>query len=480
MSPFQNLAEHANEHHQMSQDGLMTDEMLWTTKPSAANFGKGQAWFSDIGAMGYSDGVSWTVEKILPRQNVLSRCPVGAVQVAAGYGGYTTHIEAELAGSAIAVRIGIPNLTSGTPTIDGSFGFEATLGAIDSSQSKGGTVSTWNALTFGGAASGTHTATVSAAEPTWVWSDFITCRPLPRTDGEAGSIIHIRLIQGTAAGDATWFNGLWVASATSEAVVSHKYRCYRSTAAADYATTAQSSFAANSGLATSGAVPCIIQYVSLEQGHTLLTVGDSITTGAQASGLGYAASGYGWSAKARDLLSTSTVPVEVCNLGWPGQTMAQASARYLDIAAEVKNCLLFHMNYSPNNSSSPMVISDITTMRQTLAPSLAIASANGHRLIYQTGVPANAPTASGGLGGIAAKAFNAGDSNRVTYNSQLLDANELCIDVSTALSGLAVVSGTAVGQIEYNSSYTTDGLHPNNAGYDVWGNLVYNYLNGLI
>ena len=33
--------------------------LLWATKPLASDFGIGQAWFSDIGSMGYSDGVSW-------------------------------------------------------------------------------------------------------------------------------------------------------------------------------------------------------------------------------------------------------------------------------------------------------------------------------------------------------------------------------------------------------------------------------------
>lgn len=37
-------------------------EYTWATKPTAAEFGIGQAWFSDIGAMGYSDGVNWRTE----------------------------------------------------------------------------------------------------------------------------------------------------------------------------------------------------------------------------------------------------------------------------------------------------------------------------------------------------------------------------------------------------------------------------------
>lgn len=36
-----------------------TPELLWSTKPTAAEFGKGNAWFSDIGSMGYSNGTTW-------------------------------------------------------------------------------------------------------------------------------------------------------------------------------------------------------------------------------------------------------------------------------------------------------------------------------------------------------------------------------------------------------------------------------------
>jgi len=37
------------------------EELTWAGKPSASAFGKGQAWFRDIGAMGYSDGTNWSI-----------------------------------------------------------------------------------------------------------------------------------------------------------------------------------------------------------------------------------------------------------------------------------------------------------------------------------------------------------------------------------------------------------------------------------
>lgn len=39
-------------------------EYTWATKPTPQEFGVGQMWFSDINAMGYSDGADWTASKI--------------------------------------------------------------------------------------------------------------------------------------------------------------------------------------------------------------------------------------------------------------------------------------------------------------------------------------------------------------------------------------------------------------------------------
>lgn len=36
-------------------------EYTWDAKPTAAEFGKGSVWFTDIGATGYSDGVTWNI-----------------------------------------------------------------------------------------------------------------------------------------------------------------------------------------------------------------------------------------------------------------------------------------------------------------------------------------------------------------------------------------------------------------------------------
>ena len=53
-----------------------TPEYTWSNKPSPREFGIGQAWFSDIGAMGYSDGLDWSAPSILKNNNVGLNCTV--------------------------------------------------------------------------------------------------------------------------------------------------------------------------------------------------------------------------------------------------------------------------------------------------------------------------------------------------------------------------------------------------------------------
>lgn len=402
------------------------------------------------------------------RHNVLSRCPVGHLQANVGFGAYTTHITAALAGRPIAMRIGFPNLIDGTPTVAGSFGFDTTLGAVNSTQDKGGSVAAWTPLTFAGAASGTHTARVNATTPTYVFTDWIGCNALERTDGVDGAILHLNLVSGVAAGDATWFGSIWAANSTTESVATHVWRGYRSNAATDYATTNQSLFPANSGSAVAGHLACIIQYATITEGVTILVSGDSISAGTASADV-MVANGYGWAAKARDLLSTAALPVEVCNLGWPGSTAAQALARFELQAPYFEKALFMPMVFSTNDASPlPLTAAHVSAMKSALGRILAIANQYNMVPMLRTSTPCNATVAAGGIGGASAKDYAAGDPLRVAFDAEVMAGSQLKFDVATVLSGSAVASGTSIGQIEYSPAKTTDGVHPNDSGYTDW------------
>ena len=53
--------------------GNAISETTWATKPTASECGVGQAWFSDLGVMGYSDGVNWNLT-----QSTVSTVTTGA------------------------------------------------------------------------------------------------------------------------------------------------------------------------------------------------------------------------------------------------------------------------------------------------------------------------------------------------------------------------------------------------------------------
>ncbi len=48
-------------HNKIIKAGKILDQLSWASKPTAAEFGEGQAWFADIGAIGYSNGVKWSL-----------------------------------------------------------------------------------------------------------------------------------------------------------------------------------------------------------------------------------------------------------------------------------------------------------------------------------------------------------------------------------------------------------------------------------
>lgn len=49
-----------------------TPEYIWANKPSPREFGIGQAWFSDLGVMGYSNGVNWVIRAYRHRPLMLA------------------------------------------------------------------------------------------------------------------------------------------------------------------------------------------------------------------------------------------------------------------------------------------------------------------------------------------------------------------------------------------------------------------------
>lgn len=432
------------------------------------------------------------------RQNIFTRCANANVSLAANYGGYTSGVQMQLAGRPVAVRIGVWNAdTTGTASIKASFGFDTAMNAVNSAQSKGANVAAWNNVTWGGAAGGTIAQPASAIRPAVLFSDWVGCSaPLP-TDGTAYPILHLRLLQGAAAGNATWINGIYVPSTATEAPslggagpVNRTFRGYRSTAAGDYTSANQSAFSSNCTNAVGGYVNFIVQYACLETGVTICTHGDSVYANCAVAGV-LAANGWGWTARAVEMLHSAGLPVEFCNFGWSGQNSAQYGPRFQDLAPYIPNVLLCYQVYSSNNNMTPpLTQANVDAGKSAAGPNLALAQSLGMTLLLQTSTPANAPGADGGIGGTSAKQYWSGDALRTGEDAQIRAAGNYFYDPASVLSGAQITSGNATGQTQYQMAATgyganfsdpvLDGTHPNDAGQIAWATGFANYVRAIL
>lgn len=181
----------------------------------------------------------------------------------------------------------------------------------------------------------------------------------------------------------------------------------------------------------------------------VMAVGDSIT-----AGFGSTLVGNGWAnALAYASLSTAT-KISVSNFGWNGQTTAQIARRALDLIALglVPKYMIISAG-SPNDVSSTITQAIIDSNYAYIGMVAAACKEAGIRLILTTWPPSN----------YAAKAYGATDSLRVAYNAAIKASHPGVagvLDIATTLQG-----SVNTGQIEYVAAYTTDGTHPNDAGY---------------
>ena len=406
--------------------------------------------------------------------NILSKSFTGACQSPA-WGGYTFNVQMMLAAKPLAVRLILSNVLATTPITSAAIGFDSDLGAILSAQSKGANVSTWYPITFSGSATGTHTAAANSQQPSYLTSDWIPVDAVQPTSGNM-FITHLRILQGVSGELATINRDFYTASSAIEAVCPNIFRSYQSLTAADYVTTNQSSFPANSGNPISNFVPFILQYVSASPGKTLLIFGDSIAAGISTSG-NLLAQGYGWGAKVRDALDAITsYPVELCNLGWGGQQVYQYYARYNDLASKFQNHTLFWFPFTPNSMSIPLNYAGIVNCKNKYALAKILADQNNCEIVLHTATPANASVAGGGLGGTSTRDYASGDQYRVAWNNELLASGMNIFDIDALARGNYITSGTDAGQWQYGTGLTIDGLHPNDTLYTTWANNLNTYL----
>ncbi len=137
--------------------------------------------------------------------------------------------------------------------------------------------------------------------------------------------------------------------------------------------------------------------------------------------------------------------------------------------------------------SNGKVISDQERMLNAggiLRPVSKIMSDAINKLSVRSNVLTRCPTGTtqnyAGKGGSNASALGVYETQRTNLNLEILAGNSNVLDLSSAISGSVVASGTASGQMEYAAANSDDGLHPNNMGHDVLAAYAYLRLTGRI
>lgn len=417
----------------------------WANKPAASEY-TGRAWFSDIGAMGYSDGVNWSTELGRPKirkgnigTRILSgrcgnfdnstpktfraiiECAVKGVEaVRPVFVNGSSSVPYTVSGCNVRMLPGMPNIVNNiTPT----------------------------AVTLPSSGVVPVCGSVGTKQKNYLLGDWLYLGSAARTDiVGAGCLIVIDAYVSTAGtisimGDGTQdiFTG-WPSRAT------RKFKLLYNDG--DCVTT-PANFVSSTVRSQSPIVG--VQYMARGNVITVMGSGDSIT-----QGYGGTLTVEGFGNIACDLAQAATgTPFEWLNCGWGGSLMSESKLQLSElVAAGITPDICVFSTGSANNVGVPITASNINACRAGYT--------YVHRICKEAGVAPlvwNMPPYNSG-----SKNVDATDSLRVNYNAETLayaGGAEVMLDFATALSGVT----DSDGQINMLSGANYDGIHPNDTGY---------------
>jgi lysophospholipase L1-like esterase len=221
------------------------------------------------------------------------------------------------------------------------------------------------------------------------------------------------------------------------------------------AVTTPASFTSTTNVSQSAVVG--IQYIARGRVITVMGCSDSIGSGRGT----FIGEGYGL--PACDALQTALgIPIEYADASWAGQNSGLNSGagylfRALDILrSPIRPDVMFTAIGSPNDTPSPpttqALIDRMRYMRELVVQE---ASERGTGLLLSNILPTNN----------SVLAYGSSDSLRVAYNSECAAAyvgvrGVEFVDLANPLNGTTHASG----QIQINAAFSSDGIHPNDAG----------------
>ncbi len=326
---------------------------------------------------------------------------------------------------------------------------KASVTSLDTTTNFDCTGLTWSNLSFSGNSNGQVPAALGAGRRGILVSDWLPFSSLiPSDDVNALPKIAVSAYVDTAETLTLMGNSGGTTDFTNWAT--HPTRPMVMRISEGDCVTTPSNFTDQNNKSTS--VIGFVQYVARGQVVTVFAVGDSIANG-EGAGIQYAGQSEAFLA-VDELSDIDGIAYDFVNLGWSGTTTDHITEQVLDIlkANVLPDIMVIPIN-SPNGTPTPITESAIKLAKQRYSRSVLECEKRNIKTVITTWMATNADL----------KDYNDSDSLRRDYNNEiraLSNKGVVVADYANLIDG--VIDGD--GQVEMNPIYTSDGIHPNDAG----------------
>lgn len=373
---------------------------------------------------------------------------------------FTTQSLHELETEFYAVRIAIPNLAA------------VAIPGVKVMVSVGTDFEGGHWATFPNPLGGTWSASqtielaaqVDANVASMNYTDLFVLKSIPRTDGGTRPMIGIRIEFPAGVQITCPYNDFYGWRAMAE--FARDTRPMRASSQQVAGVTTPANYTTTASVDTNTCIPTI-EYYTVKSGKQLMFVGDSTVEGS-----GGTVRAYGSFQRSAMYVSTPENPVEYYNCGLHGLGSAVYQKTIEAHAPDVLPTHLFYYPLSVNDIPVTGGMNDATYANSYNGLAYALAEAKSQKVIPQIVIFGCLPYNT------TFKNSGAADSKRVDFNTWLSTFTGVYF-----LDGYSeVLNGTVVGgQITIAEGKTTDGVHPNDAGFeDLRNQVVAPFIQALI
>lgn len=376
--------------------------------------------------------------------NLLTKGMFGALTPVSLAADFTSQTVMELEADFMGFRVGIPNMHTGAVP-----GVRVCVALVNQVIAQAWLIDNapttdWLDCTFSGSVTVELPARLGPSRPSITWSDRIELASLARIDAGIRPLVMVRIEIPAGGYKSQPANGIgqWRQPTAPR---------YLKAAVQNVLGVTNKSAYTNTTNTEAGVMIPVVQYTSEKAGRQFLISGDSTV-----EGVGGFPACYGPPQRVAYTESTPDYPIEYFNAAIHAQAPVVYHQRIADLIDIVSPTDVFYSPYSFNDVASGSGITDqaIGRLKSALAETLAaIRRANRQPdVILLEGIPHTS----------AIRPVGTGDLRRVALNDWFatLSGVRSAVGYADAVSAGADVSG----QIQLNSSYTTDGVHLNANG----------------